>query len=144
MDSQDDPQVIQLFSQLVSLLPLNESIESVEFSSGLAKLEKKLLQFVLGSSYVQSNRVLGEYTLTLKESNVVSPLRAKEDEENDENDSAHSYSMLLELVREVKEQGGANKRSVSKKEVQAIDTILMDHSILQSEVSALKSQNAEL
>jgi hypothetical protein len=56
----------------------------------------------------------------LKESGVASPLRSKEQEEADENDSAQSQNLLAELVREFKDQGTA-KRSLSKREISAID-----------------------
>lgn len=141
-DLKEAAQGSTLFDQLAALYPAAETLDASEFSQGITQLEKRLLQFALGSAYVQSNRVLGEYTLTLKETGVTSPQRSKEEEESDENDAALSQSILVDLVREAKDQGG--KRTITKREIQAIDTLLMDNNILQSELSSLKSQTTEL
>ena len=55
---------------LMEMYPSSSSstINEEEFSAGIAKLEKKFLQFALpNNSYLPGNRPLAEYTLTLKE-----------------------------------------------------------------------------
>jgi hypothetical protein len=53
----------------MEMYPKSTSLNEEEFSAGIAKLEKRFLQFALPhNSYLPGNRALAEYTLTLKES----------------------------------------------------------------------------
>jgi hypothetical protein len=52
----------------MDMYPKSSSLNEEEFSAGIAKLEKRFLQFALPhNSYLPGNRALAEYTLTLKE-----------------------------------------------------------------------------
>jgi hypothetical protein len=52
----------------MDMYPKSSSLNEEEFSAGIAKLEKRFLQFALPhNSYLSGNRALAEYTLTLKE-----------------------------------------------------------------------------
>jgi hypothetical protein len=52
----------------MDMYPKSATLNEEEFSAGLAKLEKRFLQFALPhNSYLPGNRPLAEFTLTLKE-----------------------------------------------------------------------------
>lgn len=52
----------------MDMYPKSSSLNEEEFSAGIAKLEKRFLQFALPhNSYLPGNRALAEYTLTLKQ-----------------------------------------------------------------------------
>ena len=58
-----------MVNSLKEIYPASTSLNEEEFSAGIAKLEKRFLQFALpNNSYLPGNRPLAEYTLNLKES----------------------------------------------------------------------------
>ena len=61
------------------MYPKSAILNEEEFSAGIAKLEKRFLQFALpNNSYLPGNRALAEYTLNLKESGNGSLATAEE------------------------------------------------------------------
>ena len=138
ISKEQDPTLLLLFGQLMSQYPDNESLDHSEFSLALSKLEKKLLQFGLGSTYLVGFRNLNEFTLALKRQKAEGSEEDNELNVNDEQfDSTTNLNMISDLVRRVKTSPGV----LSRREIQAVELLQMNYNIIQSEFESLRLQN---
>eukprot|EP00347_Sterkiella_histriomuscorum_P001390 403372219 len=152
-----DPVTAILLGQIISSHKGGETLDINEFSNGVTMLEKKLLQFVTGNSFLVGNRNLYEFTLSLKDYS-----KQQSQDQNDTTPNANSLEMLQnsyeeqlddvtnlnimsDLIRKSK-QGfvTGNFKQITRREISATETILMNYNILQSENQQLRAQNQEL
>ena len=82
----NDPQLTLLLGQVLQPYQSNQGIDETEFSNAIAKMEKRMIQFALGSAYLVGNRNLHEFTLSLKDYSKVKTDATEPAEENGDDD----------------------------------------------------------
>ncbi|CDW86093.1 ph domain containing protein [Stylonychia lemnae] len=146
-----DPSIAILLGQMLQTFQNKDSIDETEFSNAIMRLEKRLLQFVTGSAYLVGNRNLHEFTLSLKDYSKIGEVGGQDEvqdnaHEEEQLDDITNLNTITDLIKKAKVNQSQQQvaKSLSRKEVSALETLQMNYSIIQSENSVLRAQNQDL